>query len=87
MKAMRVAGVNTTEDANTFLDAEFLPWWNQTLAVTPASADDAHRTLDKEYELAAILSHVEQRSVGNDYTVRYEGRIYQIDRKDICPGL
>jgi hypothetical protein len=30
---------------------------------------------------------VEQRSVGNDYTVRYKGRIHQISRKDICPGL
>ncbi len=87
VKAMRVAGVNAMEEANTYLDAEFLPWWNQTLAVTPANASDAHRPLDEGYELAAILSHVEQRSVANDYTVRYEGRIYQINRKDICPGL
>ena len=87
VKAMRVAGINTMDEANAYLDAEFLPWWNTTLAVTPANAGDAHRTLDKEYELAAILSHVAQRSVANDYTVRYEGRIYQIDRKDIGPGL
>ena len=87
VKGMRIAGINTMEEANAYLDAEFLPWWNQTLAVTPANAGDAHRTLDKDYELAAILSHVEQRSVANDYTVRYEGRIYQIDRKDICAGL
>jgi hypothetical protein len=38
------------EEANTYLDAEFLPWWNQTLAVTPVNAGDAHRALDKEYE-------------------------------------
>jgi hypothetical protein len=30
--------------------------------------------LGKEHHLAAILSHVEQRQVTNDYTVRYVGR-------------
>ena len=87
VKAMRIDGINTMEEANAYLEAEFLPWWNQTRAVTPANVGDAHRTLDKEYDLAAILSHVEKRSVANDYTVKYEGRIYQIDRKDIRPGL
>ena len=32
VKSLRVAGVNTMEAANAYLDAEFLPWWNQTLA-------------------------------------------------------
>jgi hypothetical protein len=33
------------------------------------------------------LSHVETRQVTNDYTIRYNGKIYQIERKDICTGL
>ena len=87
VKGMRVAGVNTVDEANAWLEAEFLPWWNQMLAVTPASANDAHRPLDKEHDLASILSHVEPRKVANDYTVRYQSRVYQIDRADIRPGL
>ena len=66
---------------------EYLPWWNQTLAVKPANAEDAHRPLGKEYDLAGILSHVEQRQVTNDYTVRYDGKVYQIDRQDIRTGM
>jgi len=86
VKGMRVAGVRTMEQANAYLEAEYLPWWNRTLTVEPAQADDAHRPLGKEHDLAAILSHVEQRQV-NNYTVRYDGKLYEIERQDIRVGL
>lgn len=87
VKGMRVAGVRTIEEANAYLEEEYLPWWNQTLTVEAADAADAHRPLGKEHNLAAILSHVEQRQVTNDYTVRYDGKFYQIDRRDIRTGM
>jgi transposase len=87
VKGMRVAGVTTLEQANHYLETEFLPWVNATLAVTPASPDDAHRPLEKHHDLAAILSHVESRKVDNDYTIRLDTKIYQIARKDVCTGL
>jgi hypothetical protein len=46
VNGMRVAGVATLEQANRYLETEFLPWVNATLAVEPASADDAHRPLE-----------------------------------------
>jgi len=54
VKGMRVAGVRTLEQANAYLETEYLPWWNRTLTVEPAQADDAHRPLGKEHNLAAI---------------------------------
>src|SRR5581483_12480827 len=84
---MRVAGVRTLEEANGYLESDFLPWWNATLVVTPASADDAHRPLGKGHDLATILSHVERRQVTNDYTIRWDGKFYQIDRRDVRPGM
>jgi len=60
---------------------------NATLAVAPASADDAHRPLEKQHNLAAILSHVESRRVNNDYTIQLDTKIYQIARQDIRTGL
>ena len=87
VKGMRIAGVRAIEEANTYLDQEYLPWWNRMLTVEPADAPDAHRPLGKESDLAAILSHVEQRQVTNDYTVRYSGKVYQIDRQDIRVGM
>jgi len=87
VKGMRVAGVCSLEAANTYLEEKFLPWWNETLTVGPATAEDAHRALGKEHELAAILSHVEQRQVTNDYTIRWDGKFYQIDRRDVRAGM
>lgn len=87
VKGLRVAGAHTLEQANAYLENEYLPWWNQTLVVKPADPTDAHRPLGKEHDLAAILSHVEQRQVTNDYTVRYESKVYQIDRRDIQVGM
>jgi hypothetical protein len=87
VKGMRVAGVRTIEEANAYLENEFLPWWNQALTVEPADASDAHRRLEKGQDLAAILSHMELRQVTNDYTVRYRGQLYQIDRQDVRVGM
>jgi transposase len=87
VKGLRVAGASTLEQANEYLEQEFIPWWNKTLTVTPASADDAHRPLEKQHDLAAILSHVENRQVDGNYTIRFQSKVYQIQRKAICAGL
>jgi hypothetical protein len=87
VKGMRVAGVATLEQANHYLETEFLPWVNATLAVQPAHPDDAHRPLEKQHDLAAILSHVESRRVNNDYTIQLDTKIYQVARQDIRAGL
>lgn len=87
VKGMRVEAIRTMEEANRYLEQEYLPWWDRRLTVEPAEGENAHRRLGKEHNLAAILSHVESRQVGNDYTLRYQGRLYQIDRKAISTGL
>jgi hypothetical protein len=87
VKGLRVAGACTLEDANRYLEEEFLPWWNQHLTVIPASAADAHRPVGIEHCLESALSRVETRQVANDYTVRFDGDLWQIARQDIRPGL
>ena len=87
VKGMRVAAVKSLEEANRYLENEFLPWWNQQLTVEPTNAVDAHRKLDKRYQLPAILSQVETRQVKNDYTIQFESRCYRMEPKSICPGL
>lgn len=87
VKGLRVAGVRTLEDANRYLEREFLPWWNQHLIVLPASPTDAHRPLGAQHDLAAVLSVVETRTVGNDYTFQFQGQQYQIARQDVRTGL
>jgi len=87
VKGLRLAGADRLEAAQTYLEEAYLPHWNQTFTVLPASSTDAHRPLRAEHELAAILSLVEERIVTCDYTIRYQGKIFQIARGDIRPGL
>jgi hypothetical protein len=87
VKGLRVVQAKTLAEANSYLEKEFIPWWNQTLTVVPASTDDAHRSLGKEHSLPASLSYVEPRHVSNDYTIRFDGKIWQIAQSDIRAGL
>jgi hypothetical protein len=87
VKGMRVAGVKTLEQANRYLEEEYLVWWERELTVDPAHSDDAHRPLDKSHNLAASLSHVEMREVRNDYTLRLDGDLYQIERQAVVSRL
>jgi hypothetical protein len=84
---LRLAGADSLNTAQSYLQAEYLPHWNQAFTVLPAGSTDAHRPLRAEHELAAILSLVEERIVASDYTIRYEGKIYEIARGEIRPGL
>ncbi len=86
VKGLRVAAASSLEQANAYLEQEFLPWWNRTLTVEPNNNADAHRPLTREYNLAAILSHVEERQIGNGYTVRYRGHTYRIPPKPGAHG-
>jgi len=87
VKGLRLAGADRLQAAQSYLEEEYLPHWNQTFTVLPAGSSDAHRPLRPEHELASIMSVVEERIVSSDYTLRYQGKTYQIARRDIRPGL
>src|SRR5579863_1149189 len=87
VKGMRVAGVKTIDEANRYLEEDYLVWWERELTVEPADSDDAHRPLEKIHDLAASLSYVETRQIRNDYTFRWEGDLYQIERAFVVSGM
>jgi len=87
VKGMRVAGVRTIEQANQYLTDDYLVWWERELTVEAGNPDDAHRRLEKSHHLAASLSHVETRQVRPDYTLRWNGKLYQIERAAVTTGL
>jgi hypothetical protein len=87
VKGLRVAKARTLEQANAYLETRFIPWWNTTLCVLPACADDAHRQLQQTHSLPSSLSYVEARRVHDDYTIRFDTRTYQIARADVRAGL
>ena len=87
VKGMRLAGVSTLEQANIHLEQQYLKWWEERCTVRPANRDDAHRKLEHQHNLAAILCHVESRTVKNGYTIEYGSRLYRIERAAVRVGL
>ncbi|HTU06368.1 MAG TPA: ISNCY family transposase, partial [Trebonia sp.] len=85
VKEMRLAKVKTIVAANALLDGGLLAKHNRLFSVPPRDSGDAHRAVGTAFNVAAILSLQEQRTVANDYTVRFENRHYQLD-KPIYPG-
>src|ERR1035438_3154947 len=80
VKHLRLAKISTMEAANEFLEKEYWPEWNEHFASPVADFPNHHRPLTPQLNLEAILSHVEERVIGNDYTFSFAGRRYQIQR-------
>jgi hypothetical protein len=87
VKHLRLAHVSTLEAANAFLEKEYWPEWNARFARPVQDFPNQHRPLTPYLDLAAILCHVEQRVIGNDYTFSFAGRRYQIAREDAQAGM
>ena len=87
VKGLRLQRARTLEQANEYLESEFLPEWNQRFTVAPANATDAHRPLGSAHHLPAILSSVEQRTISNDYTLQFCGQRYQIAKASLQVGM
>jgi len=78
VKELRLGGVSTLAQANLVLEKAFLPWFRRRCTVPPQSPNDAHRPLDPSMKLEAILSFQHRRKVTNDYTIRFQNRLYQL---------
>jgi len=87
VKQLRLAKISTLEGANAFLEKEYWPEWNAHFARPVADFADHHRPLTPQLDLPAILCHVEERVVGNDYTFSFAGRRYQILRAHAQAGM
>lgn len=78
VKELRLAGISDMVSANEFLEAVYIRGHNESYAVAPADAADAHRPLRASHDLDEILSERHERVVGGDFTVRFETRWLQV---------
>ena len=77
VKEMRLAGVSTITCANAFLADYYLPKMNGKFSRPPADAADAHAPLEG-VNLKDVFCYEHERTVGCDYVVRFEKRLFQI---------
>ena len=87
VKGLRRAKAASCAEAQRYLDEVFVAEWNGRWKKEPASATDAHRPLRGEQDAGSILSRIEERVIGNDYTVSMDGQRYQIPRAVIGPRM
>lgn len=78
VKELRLRGIATLEEANAYLEKEYIAEHNQRCMVEPENSLNAHRRLLKSQKLDQILSLQYERTVFSDYTIRFENRAYQI---------
>jgi transposase len=87
VKGLRRVGAKDIETANAHLEQVFMPLWNQRFGCEPQLAGDAHRRVPAGTNLDSVLSIRESRTVAPDYTVRWDGAMYQVEREQIARGM
>ena len=80
VKELRLAGLSTLQAANPFLQKIYIPDHNARCAVEPASHANAHRPLLHLHRLHEILSLRTERTLANDFTLRYHNQFLQINK-------
>ena len=80
VKEMRLKGIKTVQEANSFLPA-YLPIYNRRFAVRPKDEADLHRPVPKGLNLDPILCFKTERVLRNDFTIAYNSKLYQIEEK------
>jgi len=89
VKELRVAGISTLVEGNHFLEEVYIPYWDERFAVEPTETRDAHRRLPKNTNLDALFAQTCTRTVGRDFTIRFDNRWLQIPKsqaRGIRPG-
>jgi hypothetical protein len=81
VKEPRLAGISTLDEANRFLDETCLPKMNARFSRPAAETADAH-VPPGSVNLADIMCREYERTVSNDYVVRFECRHFQILRSN-----
>lgn len=74
---MRYRQIKDVATANRYLEEEFIPWFNAKYAVVPKSRADLHR--QNTHNLEEVFSIKKERSISNDYVIRYENNYYQLE--------
>jgi transposase len=80
VKEMRVAGIKTIGQANSYLDG-YLSEHNKKFSIAPQQPTDLHRPVPKEISLECILSVQTRKFIRNDFTIFHAGKVFQLQKK------
>lgn len=82
VKELRLAGIRDIEAANRWIEAVYLPEHNRKLRHAAALPESGFVTVDRE-RLAETLCIEEERTVGRDNTIAWDGRRLQLPESPV----
>jgi len=77
VKELRLNGISTITEANSFLEKSYLPKMNRKFSRPPADPADVHVPLGN-VRLKDIFCFEYERKIGNDYVLRFQKHLFQI---------
>jgi len=75
---LRRHGIHTLDEANRYLARHFLPAYAKRFGIAPRDPRAAWRPVPPDRDLFDVLCVKERRTVANDNTLSYRGKIYQL---------
>lgn len=81
VKELKLKKIKTIEQANVYLEEEFLDKLNEKFAVLAKDPSDRHRDPKPYGDLNQIFCWEYQRGVRNDWTIQFENQWYQLEKK------
>ncbi len=86
VKELRLRKISDRQEANKFLREEFIPWFNKKFGVIPAKKNNLHREINCEEQkrLDSIFSIQSNRTVNNDFTLRFKNDWFQLGEIQPC---
>lgn len=81
VKELRLANISSIEEANKFLENIYIPKHNARFSIAPASKINAHRALLKSHQLEEIFALKSERTLYNDFTIRFKNNFFQIEKE------
>ena len=86
VKELRLANISTIGQADRFAEEIFIPKYNQKFSVVPQKKRNLHQTLTKvkKENLDKIFSIQNYRIVNNDFTIRFQGKWFQLLETQPC---
>jgi len=79
VKKLRRKGIVSLQAANVYLRSEYLPEHNRRFARAAARVEDYHRRTPRAGELDKIFRLETERTVSEDWVVRYGNRLFQLE--------
>jgi transposase-like protein len=80
VKELKLKGVKTIEGANQLLSSGYQAKMNDKFAISVNDEKDYHRPIPKGVKLAHIFCFEEERTVSNDWVIRYQKKEFQISK-------